>query len=113
MGRSIAAMRYLRRRLARISTLYLAAYVALTDVVLFAGVVPFELYCRSAILRHHGDVRFLLEVLAANAGALLLLLSAMLVSGVLFGRGAMGALRVILPGLRPLRVPVRSRPSAR
>lgn len=105
-------MRYLRRQLERIPTVFLVAYVAIADVILFTGVVPFELYCRTAMVERHSDVRFLLEILGANAALLLFLSSAMLVSVALFGRGALGALRIILQGTRPVRVRARSTRSA-
>lgn len=95
-------MRYLRRRLERIPTAYLLAYVAVADVALFFGVVPFELYCRSMLQGHHATV-ILLAMLAANVGLLLFVASAMLVSTLAFGRAARRAALVTLP-VRPRRI---------
>ncbi len=106
-------MRYVRERLERIPTLYLLAYVTIADVTLFAGIVPFELYCRSAMGTHRTDPSFLLAILGANILLILFLLSAMCAASVLLGRGVRRAARVTLPVLR--RQPSRGRtiPSAR
>lgn len=97
MGRSIAAMRYFRGRLARIPTPFLMAYVTLADIALFLGIVPFELYCRQALVQHRGDVGFLLELLAANAFLIAFLLSAMVVATLALGRGFARAVRTLHP----------------
>lgn len=107
-------MRYLRERLVRIPTLLLVAYVGIADVALFAGVIPFELYCRSAIVTHRNDTRLLLMLLVANACLLVFFLGAFVVSSLLFGRGvSLLGRRVIQPVRRPAPALARSIRSAR
>lgn len=93
-------MRYLNRLLDRIRTTYLVTFVAVADLALFFGIVPFELYCRSAILAHRGDIPFLLALLAANAVLILFLLAAMAACSVVLARGARRAVKVTLPARR-------------
>jgi hypothetical protein len=95
-------MRYLHQQLTRIRTSVLVAFVAFADAALFLGVVPFELYSRSLLLQHRGDVPFLLSLLAANAMFIVFLFAAMAAAGVLFGRGARRAARVTAPVIRKL-----------
>lgn len=104
-------MQTLRRWLIGIPTLYLAAFIALTDVLLMFGVAPFEVYARSRVLTHGAGTGFLVGVLLVNLGLLALLGGAMLVSSVLVARGVKRAARVTLPVRRSARVPVRSRRS--
>jgi hypothetical protein len=93
-------MRYLRHRLDRVRTSVLVVFVALSDLALFFGIVPFELYLRSALLQHRGDVPFLLSVLGANAVLVIFLLTAMGAAGLLFARGTRSAVRAAVPILR-------------
>jgi hypothetical protein len=93
-------MRYLRQRLERIRTSALVLFVTFADLALFFGIVPFELYCRSAIMQHRSDIPFLLSVLAANGVLVLFLLSAMGAASLLVARGARRAVRAAVPVLR-------------
>jgi hypothetical protein len=93
-------MRYLRQRLERIRTSALVAFVAFADLALFFGIVPFELYLRSVLLAHRGDIPFLLSVLAANGFLVVFLLSAMAAASILFARGARRAVQAAVPALR-------------
>jgi hypothetical protein len=88
-------MRYLRQRLERIPTLFLMVYVVLADLVMVLGIVPFELYCRAALVQHRNDVGFLLEILAANAVLVVFLLSAMAIASLALGRGVLFAVRTL------------------
>jgi hypothetical protein len=74
--------------------------VTLADLVLFFGVVPFELYCRTALMQHRSDITFLVSVLAANALLIVFVLSAMTAAGILFARGARRAVQAAVPALR-------------
>lgn len=93
-------MRYIERQLQRIRTTYLVTFVAVADLGLFFGIVPFELYCRSAMLSHRGDVPFLLALLAANGFLILFLLAAMAACSLVLARGARRAARITLPARR-------------
>ncbi len=93
-------MQYLRKHLEQIRTSALVTFVALADLVLYLGIVPFELYCRSTLMHHRGDVPFLLSILTANAVLILFLLTAMAAASIIFARGARRAIRVAVPALR-------------
>jgi hypothetical protein len=82
--------------LRRIRSRYLAALVAVTDVLLWTAVVPFELYARTAIVQRHADTIFLLSILLANITLLLLIASAAAALAELMRRGLNRPLRAIL-----------------
>lgn len=82
--------------LRRIRSRYLAAVVAVTDVLLWTAVVPFELYARTAIVQRHGDTMFLLSILLANIALLLLIACAAAALAELMRRGLNRPLRAIL-----------------
>jgi hypothetical protein len=93
-------MRYLRERLQKIRTSALIIFVTFTDLALFFGIVPFELYCRSAVMHHQSDIPFLLSVLAANGVLVVFLLTAMAAASILMARGARRAVQAAVPVLR-------------
>lgn len=93
-------MRYLRQFLQRVRTSVLVSFVAFADLALLFGIVPFELYCRSALMQHRNDIPFLLSILTANGILVLFLLTAMAAAGVIFARGAHRAVRAAVPLLR-------------
>ena len=82
--------------LRRIRSRYLAALVAVTDVLLWTAVVPFEFYARTAIARRPGDTILLLSILLANIALLLLIASAAAALAELMRRGLNRPLRAIL-----------------
>lgn len=90
-------MRYLRQRLERIPTWFLAAYVACVDAAVCFGIVPFELYARSLLSAQHAGVSLLLGILAVNAALTLLLIGAMAASTALIARGAKRTALAIVP----------------
>lgn len=93
-------MRYLRQRLERIPTWFLAAYVALVDAAVCFGIVPFELYCRSLLTGRHAGVPFLCGILAANAVLIVVLVVAMAASTALIARGARRTAFAVVPAFR-------------
>ena len=93
-------MRYLRRLLEQIRTAHLVTFVAVTDLALFFGIVPFELYCRSAVLTHRSDVPFLLVLLGANGFLILLMFAAMAACSIVVARLGRQAIRIAVPTLR-------------
>lgn len=50
----------------RIPTRYLSPYVALADVFVWLGGLPFELYLRRTVVRHQHDPLFLVSILLIN-----------------------------------------------
>lgn len=82
--------------LGRIRSRYLAAVVAVTDILLWTAVVPFELYARTAIVQRHGDTMFLLSILLVNIALLLLIAGAAAALAELMRRGLNRPLRAIL-----------------
>lgn len=96
-------MRYLRQRLERTPTWFLAAYVALVDAALCFGIVPFELYCRTLLAAHSAGAAVLCGILAANAALMMMLLGAMAASTALIARGAKRTAFAVVPVLRTRR----------
>jgi hypothetical protein len=82
--------------------------VAVVDVVIVAGGIPFELCCRRVAQQHSGNVPLLLAMLAGNLGLLALVTVGTAASTVLMGRGAFGLGRLFRRRL-PVAVPVRAR----
>lgn len=101
-------MRYFRERLRRIPNLYLAICVALVDLIVVAGGIPFEICCRQVASQHNSDILVLVGLLAGNVGLLALVAFGMLASTILMGRGAFG-LTGLLRRRVPAAVPVRSK----
>jgi hypothetical protein len=101
-------MRYFRERLRRIPNLYLAICVAVVDVVIVAGGIPFELCCQRVAQQHSGNVPLLLGILAGNLGMLALVIVGMIASTVLMGRGAFGLGRLLRRRV-PVPVAVRAK----
>jgi hypothetical protein len=104
----------MRALLGRIRSPYLAAYVALTDVLLWTAALPFELYCRSAIVQRQSDTGFLLLVLLANVVLLALIGAAAFALGELMRRGLNRPVRMLTQRVLsriPAFVPVRSKRS--
>lgn len=93
-------MRYLRQRLERTPTWFLAAYVAFVDAAVCFGIVPFELYCRTLLAGQHAGVSLLLGILAANAALTLVLIGAMAASTALIARGAKRTALAVVPALQ-------------
>ena len=100
-------MRYLRQRLERTPSWFLAAYVALVDAAVCFGIVPFELYCRSLAAGQHAGISLLLGILALNAALTLLLIGARVASTALIARGAKRGALAMVPVL------YRKKPRAR
>lgn len=103
-------MRYFSERLHRIPNLYLAICVALVDLIIVAGGIPFEICCQRVVSQHSGSIPLLLGFLAGNVGLLALVVLGMVASTVLMGRGAFSLTRLVRRRA-PVFVPVRSKRS--
>lgn len=103
-------MRYFRERLRRIPNLYLAICVALVDLTIVAGGIPFEICCQRVVSQHSNSIPVLVGILAGNLGLLALVALGMMSSTVLMGRGAFGLTR-LLSRHAPAFVPIRSKRS--
>jgi|GEM_PF-4851877 len=87
----------MRAALQRISSVYLAAYVAVADATLWLAALPFEFYCRTILAQHRAHAPFLLLILALNALFVVLILAAVAATSELIRRGLARPVRVALP----------------
>lgn len=71
----------------RISSTYLAAYVAVIDATVWLAALPFELYCKSLLANGRPSVILLVLILLANLVVLGLMSSSLVATGELMRRG--------------------------
>lgn len=93
-------MDHMRRWTERISTGYLVAFLIVTDVILFLGGAPLDVYLRAIILSHGVNAGLLLGTLALNVTLIALLAAAMVASTIVTARGLRRVARVTVPVAR-------------
>jgi hypothetical protein len=89
----------MRAVLQRISSIHLAAYVAVADATLWLAAFPFELYCKTLLAQHRAHAPFLLLILAVNTLLIGLMIAAVAATGELIRRGVRRPVRATLPVL--------------
>jgi hypothetical protein len=75
------------KRIGRVRSRYLIAFVVCADAVLCFLAVPFELYCERLVAQHTSNIPFLLAVLLVNTALVAMMFAATAAAGELVRRG--------------------------